>query len=176
MAEGKSTDYSKIMIIPLTEGTGCDFCFARPPSEMVDPQALPCGHSRCTKCLEVNYQYKEIECKTCRWVLNKTTYWPYLVKKGHYIGLVAKLYLLATQLPKFACIVHTVIFFRSSYRDIDILSLPRTPQSYIDNAVETKPEGLPCDLCREDENDAVVCCTDCKKRLCHKHAQVNIDI
>ena len=104
MADGKSTGYSKIMIIPLTEGTGCDFCFARPPSEMVDPRALPCGHSHCTKCLEVNYQYREIECKTCRWVLNKTTYWPFLMKKGHYIGLVAKLYLLAAQLPKFACI------------------------------------------------------------------------
>ena len=77
-----------------------------------------------------------------------------------------------------ACSVYlpTRVIFRSTFRDIDILSLPRTPQSYIDDAVENKPEGLPCDLCREDENDAVVCCTDCKKRLCHKHAQVNIGI
>ena len=114
MADGKSTDYSKVMIIPLTEGTGCDFCFARPPSEMVDPRALPCGHSHCTKCLEVNYQYKEIECKTCRWVLNRTTYWPYLMKKERPLyWSSSKPYLLAAQVPKFACIVqiHIAISF-----------------------------------------------------------------
>ena len=44
----------KVDIVPVTRDTECGFCFAR-LAEMHDPRALPCGHTQCTDCIEINY-------------------------------------------------------------------------------------------------------------------------
>ena len=54
-----------VEIVPVTRDTECGFCFAR-LCEIEDPKALPCGHTHCTECINVNYQNKEIECKVCK--------------------------------------------------------------------------------------------------------------
>ena len=56
---------SDIQIEEVTKDTQCGFC-GLTLDEMQQPQALPCGHVHCTECIQVNYQHKEIECKTCK--------------------------------------------------------------------------------------------------------------
>ena len=65
-AVGKLTHkLSKIQIEEVTKDTQCGFC-GLTLDEMQEPRALPCAHVQCTKCIEVNYQNKEIECKSCK--------------------------------------------------------------------------------------------------------------
>ena len=59
---------SDIQIEEVTKDTQCGFC-GLTLDEMQQPRALPCGHVHCTECIQVNYQHKEIECKTCKLVL-----------------------------------------------------------------------------------------------------------
>ena len=56
---------NKIQIEEVTKDPHCGFC-GLTLDEMQEPRALPCGHVQCTKCIEVNYQNKEIECKSCK--------------------------------------------------------------------------------------------------------------
>ena len=41
-----------ITIIPVTRDTEFGFCYAR-LDEIVEPRALPCGNTHCTKCIHV---------------------------------------------------------------------------------------------------------------------------
>ena len=47
--------------------TACGFCLCG-ADEMVDPRALPCGHTFCTPCIEGHYNPNtaETQCRTCR--------------------------------------------------------------------------------------------------------------
>ena len=56
---------SDIQIEEVNKDTQCGFC-GLTLDEMQQPQALHCGHVQCTDCIQVNYQHKEIECKTCK--------------------------------------------------------------------------------------------------------------
>ena len=56
---------SDIQIEEVTKDTQCGFC-GLTLDEMQQPQALPCGHVHCAECIQVNYQHKEIECKTSK--------------------------------------------------------------------------------------------------------------
>ena len=47
------TTVMKVDIVPVTRDTECGFCYAR-LAEMHDPRALPCGHTQCTDCIEIN--------------------------------------------------------------------------------------------------------------------------
>ena len=64
--KNKQPHILNIEILPVTRDTECGFCYAR-LEEIQDPRALPCGHTQCYDCIEVNYQDKEIECKICKY-------------------------------------------------------------------------------------------------------------
>ena len=64
--KNKQPHILNIEILPVTRDTECGFCYAR-LEEIQDPRALPCGHTQCYDCIEVNYQDKEIECKVCKY-------------------------------------------------------------------------------------------------------------
>ena len=56
--------------------------------------------------------------------------------------------------------------------------LPSIPESSIAAATaeieeeeETIP-GLPCNICKNNPLNSVVCCTTCKRRFCDHHAKV----
>ena len=69
--------------------------------------------------------------------------------------------------------------YRSQFDDVlDVTKqLPLIPESYIEAATaeieeeETTP-GLPCNICKDNPLNSVVCCTTCKRRFCDHHAKV----
>ena len=72
-----------------------------------------------------------------------------------------------------------IFFVRLVFNDVlDVTKqLPLIPESYIEAATaeieeeETTP-GLPCNICKDNPLNSVVCCTTCKRRFCDHHAKV----
>ena len=63
------------------------------------------------------------------------------------------------------------------FSDVDIERLPKVAEAAIKSALAEPaiwiPIHLRCELCKTDSVRAAVCCADCKRRFCRKHADVS---
>jgi hypothetical protein len=69
---------------------------------------------------------------------------------------------------------------RKIFKDIDIRSLPGVTEAAVKSALAKPvtwiPVELKCELCKTDSVRSVVCCADCKRKFCRKHADVSLKI
>ena len=63
------------------------------------------------------------------------------------------------------------------FSDVDIEILPKVAEGAVKSALAEPaiwiPIHLRCELCKTDTVRAAVCCADCKRRFCRKHADVS---
>ena len=69
---------------------------------------------------------------------------------------------------------------RQVFGEINILALPLVSEDLVKSALAEPAPWIPlhlrCEMCTDDSVRAAVCCTDCNRRLCHKHADVSENI
>ena len=63
------------------------------------------------------------------------------------------------------------------FSDVDIETLPKVAEAAVKSALAEPaiwiPIHLRCELCKTDSVRAAVCCADCKRIFCRKHADVS---